>query len=83
MITAEVPAADVVAQPAQEGPQRHGARIAGQQPGEDQHPVTIAARGGRQAGRGQQQGDKISQAADGFGQQQPGRRAAGRMPAVI
>ena len=81
-ITAEVPAADVVAQPAQESPQRHGARIAGQQPGEDQHPMAVAARGGRQPGRGQQQGGQVSQPADGLGQQQPGRWSTGRMPVI-
>ena len=82
VITAEVPAADVVAEPAQEGPQRHGTRIAGEQAGEDQHPVTVAARGGQQPGRRQQQRGQVSQAAEGLGQQQPGRWPGGRPPVI-
>jgi hypothetical protein len=77
VITAEVPAAGVVAEPAQEPAQWHGARIAGQQPGEDQHRVTVAARSGRQHRRGHQQGRQVGQPAERLGQQQPGRRSPG------
>jgi hypothetical protein len=59
LVTAEGPAADVVAEPAQEGAQRHGARVPGQQAGKDQHPVPVAARGGQQGRRGQQQRGQV------------------------
>jgi hypothetical protein len=74
-VAPEVPAAHVIAQPAQELPEQGRAPVRGQQPRHDQHPVTVAARRGRKPRRSQGQSRQASQPSGGLGQVEPGRRS--------
>jgi hypothetical protein len=74
-VAPEVPAAHVIVQPAQELPEQGRAPVRGQQPRHDQHPVTVAARRGRQPWGSQGQSRQASQSSSGLSQVEPSRRS--------
>ena len=73
-VAPEVPAAHVMAQPAQEPPEQGGAHVGGQQPRDDQHAAPVAARRRREPRRRQRQDRKADEPPGGLGEEEPGRR---------
>jgi hypothetical protein len=85
-VAPEVPAADVIAQQAQELPEQGRAPVRGQQPRHDKNPVTVAARRGRKPRRSQGQSRQASQSSGGLGQVEADRwsgHRAGGIPGAI
>jgi hypothetical protein len=74
-VAPEIPAAHLIAQPPQELPEQGRAPVRGQQSGHDQHPMTVAARRGREPRRSQGQSGQASQPSGGLGQVEPSRRS--------